>query len=267
MRTRCVALVTRDPALYADLAGLLRERHIPSVSLLPGQRIPGRAAVVLTSPSEVSEIHHPRVVPVADGGDRESLWVAVESALTHTDDRDEMVVGIDPGPRPGYAIVSAGHVLSSGSLANPEEAGELAAHLHRRFPHRPIRFRVGDGDRIARNRILNALALLRRPIELVDEQGTTPRGHRRPRDLAAAREIARSPGRPVRGRQPLTMTRGDIQNLQRLSREGSGGKFTISAFVAAAVLRGEITLGDALADGQRRLSTAAGELPRSRQPS
>jgi hypothetical protein len=259
--------VTRDPALYADLAGLLRERHIPSVSLLPGQRIPDRAIVVLTSPSEAREIHHPRVVPVPESGGRDSLWVAVESALSATDQRGELVVGIDPGPRPGYAIVSAGHVLSTGCLARPEDAGPLATELQHRFPDRPFRFRVGDGDRIARNRILNALAHVHRPIELVDEQGTTPRGHRRPRDMAAAGAIARSPGRPVRGRQPVTITPGDIQNLQRLSREGSGGQFTIPAFVAEGVLRGDLTLGEALADRQRRLTTGAPPGERRREPS
>jgi hypothetical protein len=264
LRTRCVALVTRDPALYADMAGLLRERHIPSVSLLPGQRIPGRASVVLTSPSEVALIHHPRVLAVPEDGDRAALLVAVEGGLVAEDGQGELVVGIDPGPRPGYAVLSGGRPLSSGSLESPEAAGQFGTHLHRRFPDRPIRFRVGDGDRIARNRIVNALSPLRRPIEVVNEEGTTPRGHRRPRDLAAATAIAASPGRLVHGHLPLTITPGDIRNLQRLSREGSGGRFTISARIAEGVLRGELTLGDALADGRRRLTS--GDSPR-REPS
>jgi hypothetical protein len=235
------------------------------VSLLPGQRIPGRAVVVLTSPTEAQEIRHPRVVPVSEGRDREALWVAIGSALTATDAREELVVGIDPGPRPGYAVVSAGHVLSSGCLSAPEQAGELAEILLRRFPDRPVRFRVGDGDRIDRDRIVNALHSASRPIEFVDEQGTTPRGHRRPRDMAAAGAIARSPGRPVRGRQPVRITRGDIQNLQRLSREGSGGRFTIPASVAEGVLRGELTLGEALDDHRRSLDDHPSSGARSRQ--
>lgn len=240
---------------------------MPSISLLPGQRIPQRASVVLTSPAEAPEIHHPRVLAVPEVVDRAALWVAVESALAPTGPREEIVVGIDPGPRPGYAVFSAGHALSSGSLSSPEEVGRFGAHLHRRFPERPLRFRVGDGDRIARNRIVNALGPLHRPIEFVDEQGTTPRGHRPSGDVAAAAAIARSSGRIVHGSLPLPITRGDIRNLQRQSREGSGGRFTLPAQVAEGILRGELTMVDALADRQRGSATGPTPTPRRREPS
>ncbi|MFZ1022772.1 MAG: hypothetical protein WAN87_01380, partial [Thermoplasmata archaeon] len=203
------------------MAGTLRERRIPSVSLLPGQRIPSYAVVALTSPAEASRVSHSHVLPVSEDIDRRSLWAAVELALGERDGAKELVVGIDPGPRPGYAVLSGEQCVAKGVLESPEEVAPLAIHLRRRFDSRPVTFRVGSGDHLARDRIVNALLPLRRPVEIVDEQGTTPRGHRRPRDAAAARAIALHPGQVVRDRMPLTVTAGEVANLQRLSREGS----------------------------------------------
>ncbi|MGA9838871.1 MAG: hypothetical protein WBF81_08340 [Thermoplasmata archaeon] len=247
MRLRSVGLVTRDPALYGELAGFLRERRLPSVSLLPGQRIPDRVAVVLTSPDEAGEISHPHVLVVAEDGDRRALGAAVEQALEAGSPAGELVVGIDPGPRPGYAILSGAAYIGEGILEDPEAAGAFASQLHHRFPSRRVRFRVGSGDPPARNRIVNVLLSHQRTVELVDEQGTTPRGHRRPRDAAAARSIAKGVGRPVRVPLPSSFTPGEIANLQRLSREGSGGRVTISRSSAHRVLRGEISMAEALA--------------------
>ena len=252
LRTRCVALATMDAALYAELAGELRARRIPSVSILPGQRVPAHVAVVLTSPSEVPRIGHAHILPAKLDGDRTALWAAVEHALHPGNPASELLIGIDPGPRPGYAVFAEDRCLAEGILDSPEAAAQLGHHLGRRFPSRDLRFRVGSGDRVSRDRILNALVPLRHPVEVVDERGTTPRGHRRPRDAIAARLIARSGGRPVRGRTALSITPGDIANLQRLSREGSRGQFTIPRDEADRVLRGELTLPEALARGERR---------------
>jgi hypothetical protein len=246
VRRRSVALVTRDPALYGELAGFLRERRWPAVSLLPGQRIPENVAVVLTSPSEAEFIAHRRVLTVAPDGDHRALGAAVEHALEAGDASGEIIVGIDPGPRPGYAVLAGSSCIGEGILDSPESAGPFASQLRHRFPSRHVLFRVGAGDPPTRNRIVNDLLADRRSVEVVDEQGTTPRGHRRPRDAVAARSIARTPGDSVRERIPTTFTPGEVSNLQRLSRERSGGRLTISRSSALRVLRGELSLTDAV---------------------
>jgi hypothetical protein len=252
VRHRSVALVTRDPGLYHELAGFLRERHVPTISLLPGDRIPDQVAAVLTSNSEAPLIEHSNVLPVGETLDRRSLAAAIRHALESADAAEAIIVGLDPGPRPGYSILAGATVLGEGVLESPESAGTLAGHLRHRFPARPVLFRVGRGDPPMRNRIVNSLLEHHRSVELVDEEGTTPRGHRRPRDAAAARNIAHSRGRVVREPLPLSFTPGDIANLQRLSREGSGGRLTISRSSAHRVLQGELTLAEAVAEAMSR---------------
>lgn len=247
-----MALITRDPALYADLAALLKERRLPSVSLWPGERIPPRVALVLTSREEASAIRHPVVLGVSPPLDREGLLAAVSEALDPSMPEGELHVGIDPGPRPGYAVLSGGACLVQGSLESPEATAELARQLDDRFPDRPLTYRVGSGDRTSRTRIVNALWAPHRAIELVDESGTTPRGHRRPRDPLSARHIASTSGRPVEGPSPLLITPGEIANVQRLSRITSGGHLTISRELARGVLEGELSLLEAVERGRRR---------------
>jgi hypothetical protein len=259
-----VALATGDPALYAELAGVLQERHIPSVSVLPGERMPDRVVAVLTSEAEAPRISHPHVIAVPPDGERTGVWAEVVSALSSSDPTDELIVGIDPGPRPGYSILEGPTCIGEGVLSSPEEVGRLGSHLRRRFPSRRLRFRVGSGDPLHRDRIVNALLPIRRPIEVVDEQRTTPRGARRLRDPTAARAIARASGRTIRGPAHLTVTPGEIADLQRVSRLDSNGHFTIPRRVAEGVLRGELTLLEALADGERRYSRSGrGALPAS----
>ncbi|HZY70531.1 MAG TPA: hypothetical protein VFF67_06105 [Thermoplasmata archaeon] len=259
MRPRCVALATRDPALYAELAPALRDRGIRTISLLPGERIPERAVAVLTSDAEAPTLHHPHVIGLAADADRTHLWAALEG-LFRSADHEEVTVGIDPGPRPGFAALLGSALVAQGTLESPESVARLGQQLKRGFPGRTLRFRVGRGDRPARDRIVNALEALHPTIELVDERRTTPRGHRRPRDATAARLIATTPGQTVAGRVPLVITPGDIANVQRISREHSGGRLTISRSDADRVLRGEITLGEAV--GARGGTAPAGSRAR-----
>ena len=251
MRRRSVALVTRDPTLYADLAGALRERGISTLSLLPGERIPASVAVVLTSPEEAHAISFPRVLAVGSGSERAVLWAAVESARVGAS-TDELVVGIDPGPRPGYAVLSGEASLAKGNLESPESVAMFGRQLQRRFPDATVVFRVGSGDRTTRDRIVQVLWSLRRPVEIVNESGTTARGRPRPRDPASAERIARSPGQRLHDPGSVRVTPGEIANLQRVSREESGGRFTIPKALAAQVLEGRITLSDAMREGERR---------------
>lgn len=240
------------------MAATLREQHIPSVSLLPGQAIPDRVAVVITTPAEAPSVKHPRVLSVPEDGDRSALWIAVGHALHAKDPNGEIVVGIDPGPRPGYSVLSGNAVIGEGVLESPEAMVEFAGHLRHRFPSRSIRHRVGTGDPVRRNRIVNGLLAQHRAVELVDEQGTTPRGHRRPRDMLAARQIAATAGRPVVFPLMVHVTDGEVTNVQCLSRIGSNGRVTIPKTAAHRVLKGEMTLSEAVASAMDRSQARAG---------
>ncbi|MHB1867264.1 MAG: hypothetical protein ACYCPN_07355 [Thermoplasmata archaeon] len=259
-----VALATEDPVLYMEIAALLKEGGIPAVSVRPGEKVPRTAAVVITSPNEAMTIEHPRVVVVRADTDRRALFAAIVDDPDPDHGPDRILVGLDPGPRPGYAVVSGRGCLARGSLESPESAGGLVTGLRAEFPDRPIVYRVGAGDPVARNRVINGLLAVGATVELSREEGTTPRGRRRPRDAEAAMRIALHPGRGVRGRFPLRVTPGEVANLQRLSREGSDGRITISKEDARRVLEGKWSLSEAVSAKLRPDRTAVEPRWRSR---
>ena len=66
------------------------------------------------------------------------------------------------------------------------------------------------------------------------------------RDSEAAAIIALLPGGRVQSTLPIETSRGAIKNIQKQSRQLSEGRFTISEENALRVLRGEVSLLEAM---------------------
>jgi hypothetical protein len=245
VRERAIGILTEDPALYGELALFLKEKGNPIVSLIPGKKIPRRVAVVVTSEEEKDAVtFQPKVV--AQPGRMLETWTAVQMSLGETEGCHELIVGVDPGPRPGFAIVGPeGRCIAKGVAESPESVASLGLHLRQTLPDTGIRFRVGNGDPLRQCRIVNALLQLKEPVELVDERRTTQHG-RRDNDPLSALAIASTPGERVSRRLSHHITKGEVGDLQRMSREKSGGRYTIPREMASAVLEGRLSMNEAI---------------------
>lgn len=242
-----VGILTEDAALYRELSGGLRSRDVPVVSLLRGEKVPRGVAVVVTSVREAGAVDFPSVVK-ARHGRWEETWVILQVALRARPEEVDVTVGVDPGPRPGLAVVLDGkRCVASGILDRPEEVAAVGLHIRETFPRwGRMRFRVGNGDHVHQCRIVNALLPLGMPVEVVDERGTTPHGMRN-NDPVSAMAIALTRGERVRGQMAHAITERELRNLQRLSRERTGGRLTIPRDLAAEVLKGRMSLTGAIA--------------------
>jgi hypothetical protein len=91
---------------------------------------------------------------------------------------NRLVMGVDPGPRPGIAILGDGKVLLGETLLSPEEVAPAIRDFLSLVSTNELLLRVGHGDPTNRDRIINALWDVTRNIEVVDETSTTGRtGH------------------------------------------------------------------------------------------
>ena len=168
---------------------------------------------------------------------------AVEEALALLREAGgRLVVGIDPGTKPGVAvlvgeiIVSAYHVPLNDAVETVR--GEIEGATD------PL-VRIGDGARLEGARIVDELDV---PVELVDETGTTPyvgTGARGMGDVLAAVNIARIEGELVESRE-FEPTDGELQVIKNRSRERSVKNRTIDETLARRVAAGELTLDEAL---------------------
>ena len=245
---KTLGVYTKDFSLYHDLLKVLKRRKIPYVSLSSINHIPSRIGVILTSHNELHDVKSPKVI-AADVYD--TIDHAVDLALQMLIGKElysKVFIGIDPGEQPGIAVVGDDILLQKINVETPEKVVTVVKRLLREYPATETLIRIGHGSIITRNRIINSLISLEVSIEIVDEtKTTTSQQTKRPdKDSAAAASIAMLPGGKVQRRLPLKPTRGDIRKVQEQSRRLTDGEFSISEKTALDVLKGEISLKEAI---------------------
>lgn len=242
---RVLGVLTRDFRLYHDLISYLKGRDIPFQSLSFDAAVPPEVGVVLTSSGEAPTIDFPVTVPVEEVPDavaKAQLLLRGKMAFR------EIVIGIDPGPRPGAAILGDGEIIDTRTGSSPEAVLEICLSVLGSYTCETFRVRIGHGDPTNRNRIINVLTRQGLLVEIVDEKGTTRRDGRRDeaRDIEAAIDIAMGRGVRAETAYEILPTRGEVKDIQRRSRIRSEGRLTISHGLAERVARGEMTLAEAI---------------------
>nr|WP_272931470.1 hypothetical protein [Halobacterium noricense] len=237
-RAVVIVVATEDFEVYHEVVEELRDRDVTFTTVEPGEPLPETTGVVITAGEDI-DADAPVVV-----ADPDHARQTVEEALVYLRGGEgRTVVGVDPGTRPGIAVLRGGMVVSAfqvpveraAEVVSEEVAGEDDAVV-----------RVGDGARLEGARIIDGLDDVR--VELVDETGTTPflgPGARGMGDVLAAANIALMTGEEVEGRS-IEPTEGEIQVIKSRSREASDQNRTITEALARQVARGELTLDEAL---------------------
>ena len=235
-----LVVATADFEVYHDIVTDLRGRDVPFTTLEPGAEFPPGTEVVVRATGETLRTPADATVVEATPGDPRA---AVEEAVTALRGANgHTVVGIDPGERPGIAVLRGDVVVSTFQVA-PEEVAEVV-HRETADVADPL-VRIGDGARLVGARIVDELDV---PVELVDETGTTPylgTGTRGLGDIIAAVNIARIEGERVKSRE-IDPTAGELQRIQNRSREEGETNREIDADLARRVASGDLTIDEAL---------------------
>jgi hypothetical protein len=239
---RVVGILTEDSRVYFDLLTAFRAEGLKHVSLDFSESLPANVAVVVTTEAERDRIPFDRVVTDPDP---DIVVAKVKSILAGGREPTTIIIGIDPGNRPGIAAVgSDGTTLARTQAPSPEGVRELVDEIAERYSPSAMVVRIGDGDRTNRNRIFNMLWDCGYSVEIVDERNTTRRS--KTPDEDAAYEIALTPGYAPRKRQEVSPSPGEIRNIQRLSRLRSDGALTVSRELAEKVALGEMSMEEAI---------------------
>jgi hypothetical protein len=156
-----------------------------------------------------------------------------------------LLVGIDPGPRPGCAWYGDDVLLGKRSFDGCDAALQHVRAMVDVHGPVDVLVRVGNGAPVQRDRLINAALRRRWRVEVVDERRTS-RGGSRHEHEASATKIAQKSGQPVVELRTLSPTDGEIRDLQQRSRRASQGAITISAALATEVCTGRMTMAEAL---------------------
>jgi hypothetical protein len=232
--------MTEVPLFYYESARELKDRGVGFLTLAMGDEIPSIVGVVLTTEEEREQIDFKEVASTADE--------ALRIDRGHKSAYDGLVLGIDPGPTPGFAVLGDGKVIHSELLGSPEDVLGASKKAFDSYSGKNITFRVGRGGGVYKARTLKILQEnLDVPIEVVDEKSTTPAdtGKASTKDIEAAINIALKQGRILKQKIEVSPTEGEIKNIQKDSREISGN-ITINKKLAEGVAKGEITIEEAI---------------------
>ena len=234
-----IGILTENPRTYFEMIEALREQNLRFVSLDFSDPVPAYIGAIITSKSEKDRGAFDKGVTDEDP---DMAIARAKVMLAGEDEVKELVIGVDPGARPGFAAIGDGIVLLRSVAESPEGVSDLVENVSREYPNANMVVRIGHGDKTNRNRIFNGLWDQGHRLEIVDERNTTKRSHTPDED--AATEIAMTPGYSPRKRQEVEPCQGEIRNIQRISRLESAGSLTVSKDLAKKVAIGEISLRD-----------------------
>jgi hypothetical protein len=236
-----IVVATADFELYHEVVDRLRERGVAFTTVEPAADLPAETSVVVRAPDDVVDgvPGVERVTATADEARR-----AIDEALALLrDDEGRTVVGVDPGTRPGIAVLSGETVVAAFQVPLADAVGAIREEVADAVD--PL-VRIGDGARVQGSRLINDLDDV--TVELVDETGTTPylgTGARGMGDVLAAVNIARLEGERIDARE-VEPTDGELQRIKDRSRHVSEDDRTIDDALARRVATGDLTVEEAL---------------------
>ena len=237
-----VVVATADFERYHDLVAELRDRGVRFTTVEPGEPLPEGTTAVLTGPDDDPGELPPDVAHVVAQAGKPRR--AVQEALSRVrGSAGRIVVGVDPGDRPGVAVLAGDDVVAAFQVPLSDAVAVVERELEGAVD--PV-VRVGDGARLASARIVEGFSDVR--VELVDETGTTPHlgtGARGAGDLLAAVNIARREGEPIERRE-VEPTAGELQRIKTAARERSAENRAITEALARRVARGDLSIEEAL---------------------
>lgn len=246
---KVLGLQTSDFSAYYDLVQALRARGLPFLTIAPGEPVPAHVGALVTTEAEAQAQAdaHPGLVVFSDP-ER-----TIEEALRVLDGSMSFrrcVIGIDPGERPGVAVLADGRVRRLAQAQSAEAVRGIVEGVLSGMPAEKFIVRVGNGAPTFRDRILHTLVGLDVDLELVDESHSTPSGAHASgeRDTQAATSIALTPGTLLLASdlKPVRPTEGELRDIQRKSRLASEGMLTITRALARNVAMGRLTLAEAI---------------------
>ncbi len=264
-----IVVATADFELYHEAVTALRERGVAFTTIDPetidaGDELPERTTVVLTTRVDRLDLGGRHDIELVYG-DAERIRPAIEEALSILRGGDDrLVIGVDPGTRPGIVVTVGGTVTAAFQVPLAAAVDRIREEVEDAAD--PL-VRIGDGARLQGAQIVNDLPDV--AVELVDETGTTPylgAGARGMGDVLAATNIARLEGERIDSIE-IDPTEGELQRIKNESRRRSAGGRTISEPLARRVAHGELTVDEALSEHETDSESTSEEHESSDVPS
>ena len=179
---RRLGIYTRDFRFYHEILKILKNWDIPFVSITESMEIPKDVAVIISSKGDQSISGEQLRCSDPLSAVRKGI-----SFLIGKDQFNGVVIGIDPGPKPGFAVMADGILIEAFECADKETLVRNVEKAADGYSCRSFLVRVGDGDIPNRNQIIIELKKDGFAVEMIDESNTSQPHKMHDNALSAAR--------------------------------------------------------------------------------
>ena len=236
-----ICIVTDDFRFAYDISRRFHALKLHFYQVADDAAVPRGTGIVVKKGRTGVTVHGGRFIISGSAEECSAKAWLIHSGLINWKIR--VIIGIDPGERPGIAIYSGEERIAVTGASSPEDVARFTRTISSMVGVSRVLVRIGNGDPTNRNRIIRSVWPTCSSVEVVDEKSTSRIARS---DGEAAAIIARTSGVALTEPPELTPTDGEIRNIQRRSRLNSGGLTTISRTIAKAVATGEYTLDEAI---------------------
>jgi hypothetical protein len=207
-----VAVVTVQGKPYFLIVNQLREQNIPFISIVPGEPVPPKVKLVITTEQERSSVNFEKIIVFNDEPELDSIINEVKRTFLGKDAYEKIVVGLDPGEATGLAILADGKVIEeSNCYNNVEVIRSIIKNLKNvNFSKTTVTVKIGDGVSRYKELLedLNDALPSEVSLEVVGEAGTNKplqenKRSRKIRHISSAIRIAGRNGRIIARRKMI----------------------------------------------------------------
>jgi hypothetical protein len=187
-----ICVVTSKSRTYYALVSRLRRAGLPFGSLLPDSGVED-CDLVLTSAEEAMKFGE-KTFALEDLDENVGIFKGqVVSRLQGP--YDVLLIGVDPGKRTGLAVFYGRTRLALSTFDSLPALCSRVGEFARRIPANGVLVRIGNGNKATAFRLAESISkeVPHATIEVVDESGTSARGHRMKgvqKDAGSAAKIA-----------------------------------------------------------------------------
>ncbi|AAT43373.1 hypothetical protein [Picrophilus oshimae] len=175
-----IGVYTTDFKFYHDVVKDLKRWRLPFVSLA-SLNVPDDVTVVLSSRKDDFDI--PRQIKA------ENSMQAIRMSLSYLVAGERfyrVIIGIDPGPRPGIAVMADNILMEAFECPSIDKIRDLLSDIINGYIYENILIKIGNGDKPNRELIIKEIKGIA-PIIIVNEKNTSTPHKIHDNALSAAR--------------------------------------------------------------------------------
>jgi len=194
-----VAVATVQGKTYFLIVNKLLEQNIPFISLVPGESVPPKIMIVITSEQEKHLINHHKILVLGGEEELDRLIERVKVLLLGREAYKKIVIGIDPGVAVGFVALADGKVIEERNCFSNKEIIDSILKITKNinFAVTGVSVKIGNGVPVYKEMLEDLDQALPPQVVLavVGEAGTNKplkenKRSRGARHIASAKRIA-----------------------------------------------------------------------------